>query len=46
MINENINKFLSMKEPSRELVINLIDRIEIFEDKTINVKVTFANNQM
>ena len=46
MINEYIHKFLFMKEPSRELIINLIDRIEIFEDKTINVKVTFANNQM
>ena len=39
--NEYINKFLSMKEPSRELIINLIDKIEIFEDKTINVKVCF-----
>ncbi len=41
LINEYINKFLSMKEPSRELIINLIDRIEIFEDKTINIKVVF-----
>ena len=41
MIIEYINKFLSMKEPSRELIINLIDKIEIFEDKTINIKVTF-----
>ena len=41
MINEYINKFLSMKEPSRELIINLIDKIEIFEDKTINIKVSF-----
>ena len=41
MINEYINNFLSMKEPSRELIINLIDKIEIFEDKTINIKVTF-----
>ena len=42
MINEYINKFLSMKEPSRELIINLIDKIEIFEDKTINIKVSFS----
>lgn len=42
MINEYINKFLSMKEPSRELIINLIDKIEIFEDKTINIKVGFS----
>ena len=41
MIDEYINKFLSMKEPSRELIINLIDKIEIFEDKTINIKTTF-----
>lgn len=41
MIVEYINKFLSMKEPSRELIINLIDKIEIFEDKNINIKVNF-----
>ena len=44
MIKEYISKFLSMKEPSRELIINLIDRIEIFEDKTINIKVSFMKN--
>ena len=43
LIIEYINKFLSMKKPSRELIINLIDRIEIFEDKTININVTFNN---
>ncbi len=41
MILEYINKFLSMEDPSRELIISLIDKIEIFEDKTINIKVTF-----
>ena len=41
LIEEYINKFLSMDEPNRELIVNLIDRIEIFEDKTINIKVTF-----
>jgi len=35
-----------MKNPSRELIVNLIDRIDIYDDKTINVKVTFANNWM
>ena len=40
-IEECINKFLSMDEPNRELIVNLIDRIEIFEDKTVNVKITF-----
>lgn len=42
LIMEYIDKFLSMKELSRELIINLIDRIEIFEDKTINIKVCFS----
>lgn len=41
MINEYINKILSRKIPSRELIINLIDKMEMFEDKTINVKVAF-----
>ena len=43
LIIEYINKFLSMEELSRELIINLIDKIEIFKDKTINIKVTFSN---
>ncbi len=43
IIVEYINKFLSMKDPNRELIVNLIDRIEIFEDKNINIKVTFNN---
>ena len=42
IIKKYMNKFLSMKEPSRELIINLIDKIEIFEDKTINIKVSFS----
>ena len=42
IINEYIDKFLSMNEPSRELIINLIDKIEIFEDKKIDIKVTFC----
>lgn len=42
MINEYIDKFLSMKELSRELIINLIDKIKIFEDKKINIKVSFS----
>lgn len=44
MMNGYMDKFLSMKEPNRELIVNLIDRIEIFENKTINIKVSFANN--
>ena len=43
-IEKFINKFLSMDNPSRELVSSLIDRIDIYDDKTINVKVSFNNN--
>ena len=30
-----------MKDPSRELVINLIERIDIYEDKKLDIKFTF-----
>ena len=30
-----------MKKPSRELVINLIDRVDIYEDKKLDIKFTF-----
>lgn len=43
-LNGYMDKFLSMKEPNRELIVNLIDRIEIFGNKTINIKVSFSNN--
>ena len=42
-IENYINKFLSMKNPSRELIVNLIDRINIYEDKRIDVKLSFNN---
>ena len=42
-IEKYINKFLSMKNPSRELIISLIDRIDIYEDKRINIKFSFKN---
>ena len=42
-VEKYINKFLSMKNPSRELIINLIDRIDIYEDKRINIKFSFKN---
>ena len=41
MINQYIDKFLSMESFSRELIINLVDKIEIFEDKKIDIKVNF-----
>ena len=40
-VNEYIDNFLSMKNLSRELIVNLINKIEIFEDKTINIYVAF-----
>lgn len=46
MVMKYVNKFLSMKEPSRELIINLIDKIEIFEDKNIKIHLTFNNNSV
>ena len=42
-IENYINRFLSMKNPSRELIISLIDRIDIYEDKRINIKFSFKN---
>ena len=42
-IENYINKFLSMKNPNRELIVNLIDRIDIYEDKRIDVKLSFNN---
>ena len=41
MVEKYINEFLSMKDPSRELVINLIERIDIYEDKILDIKFTF-----
>lgn len=40
-INEYINQFLSMKKLNRELIVNLIDKVEVFENKKISIKVTF-----
>ena len=41
IIEEYINNFFSMDNISRELIINLVEKIEIFEDKTINIKFNF-----
>ena len=42
IIERYINDFLEMKHPTRELIINLIDKIEIFNDKRLNIKVSFT----
>ena len=39
IIEKYINEFLSMKNPSRELVISLIERVDIYEDKEIKITV-------
>jgi len=44
-MNKFINKFLLFEKLNRELIINLIDSIEIFEDKSININFTFNNEQ-
>ena len=41
MIEKYINDFLSIKNPSRELVINLIERVDIYEEKKLDIKFTF-----
>lgn len=41
-INRYVDKFLSMNLLTRELIVNLIERIEIFEDKRINIKLCIA----
>ena len=43
ILNKYIDNFLEMRNPSRELIVNLIDKIEIFEDKKINVILSFKN---
>ena len=40
-IDKYINDYINMKEPTRELIIELVDRIEIHEDKKIDIKVSF-----
>ena len=40
-----IREVLELNNISRDIIINLIDRIEIFEDKTININVSFNKNK-
>ena len=41
MVEKFVNEFLSMKNPSRELVVSLVDRVDIYEDKKLDIKFTF-----
>ena len=38
-----INEFLSLDNPTRELIINLVEKIYIYQDKTIDIIFTFKN---
>ena len=42
-VNKYINEFIKFDNIDRDLIVNLIDKIEIFEDKKINIKLTFGN---
>ena len=42
-IEKFIDEFLLMEKHNRELIVSLVDRIEIFENKNINIKTTFNN---
>jgi uncharacterized protein with von Willebrand factor type A (vWA) domain len=40
-LNKYIDNFLTFKKPSRELIVNLVEKIEIFADRTINIHLVF-----
>ena len=42
-IDKHINDFLSLENPSRELIINLVEKIYIYQDKMIDIIFTFKN---
>ena len=42
-IEKYINEFLSLDSPTRELIINLIEKFYIYQDKTIDIIFTFKN---
>lgn len=46
LINDYYNIFFKFESLSRELLINIIERIDILEDKTINIKVCFTKNSI
>ena len=43
MIEKYINDFLSLENPTRELIINLVEKIYIYQDKHIDIIFTFGN---
>lgn len=42
-IEKYINEFLSLDNPTRELIIILVENIYIYQDKTIDIIFTFKN---
>ena len=43
ILEKYINEFLSIDNPTRELIINLVKKIYIYQDKTIDIIFTFKN---
>ena len=43
LIEKYINKFLSLDNPTRELIINLVEKIYIYQDKQVDIIFTFKN---
>ena len=42
-IEKYINEFLSLENPTRELIINLVEKIYIYQDKQVDIIFTFKN---
>ena len=42
-IEKYINEFLSLENPSRELIVNLVEKIYIYQDKKLDIIFTFKN---
>ena len=42
-IEKYIDKFLSLDNPTREIIINLVEKIYIYKDKRIDIIFTFNN---
>ena len=42
-IEKYINEFLSLENLNRDLIINLVEKIYVYQDKTIDIIFTFKN---
>lgn len=42
-IEKYIDEFLSLEKPTRELIINMVEKIYIYQDKTVDIIFTFKN---